>query len=180
MRRKIIGAVAGLALASIGTFALVAYVNTAEDRALAGERTSDVLVVADKVQAGTPAADLADHVTTERLPAKAMADGAVNDLGDLRGLVTAVDLVPGEQVIADRFVAREDLGSTDAPDGMLEVTVSLEPQRALGGMVVAGDTVGVIASFDPFQTGGGATEPNSTHLILHKVLVTRVQTSSPA
>ena len=42
----------------------------------------------------------------------------------------------------------------------------LEPQRAVGGRLVAGDEVGVFIS---------QTEPVTTHAVLHRVLVTQVQ-----
>ena len=38
MNRRIIGALVALVLAAMGTFILLAYVRTAEDRALAGEQ----------------------------------------------------------------------------------------------------------------------------------------------
>jgi pilus assembly protein CpaB len=52
----------------------------------------------------------------------------------------------------------------------LEVTISLEPARAMGGSLVPGDTVAVLSSFDP----GGTVQP-TTGVLLHKVLVTQVQ-----
>src|ERR671917_139673 len=64
----------------------------------------------------------------------------------------------------------------DIPEGLQEVTVPLEPARALGGRIAAGDTVGVFLSFDPFDIGNtGEKTANVTHLELHKVVVTRVQ-----
>src|SRR5690606_18758390 len=64
--------------------------------------------------------------------------------------------------------------------------VELEPQRALGGRVRAGDTVGVLLSFGETLKGalldaGGGTPVvasgvvPSSHLELHKVLVVEVQ-----
>jgi pilus assembly protein CpaB len=44
--------------------------------------------------------------------------------------------------------------------------VLLDPQRAVGGRLVAGDEVGVFVS---------QAEPVSTHAVLHRVLVTQVQ-----
>ena len=66
------------------------------------------------------------------------------------------------------------------------MTVSLEPERALGGQLRPGDTVAVLASFEPFDISGdlgvdgqrmpdGSQSPNTTHVILHKIAVTGVQ-----
>jgi pilus assembly protein CpaB len=181
MRRRFVAVIGAVTLALVGTFVLVAYVNAAEDRALAGERTVDVLVVAKAIDRGTPAEDIAGKVTTKQVPAKVRAKGAVADASSLGDTVAAVDLLPGEQVVRSRFVEAADLqavGAAGIPDGMQQVTVSLSADRAVGGKLAPGSTVGVTASFDDAsvaadgsQTSGGET----THMILHKVLVTNVQ-----
>jgi pilus assembly protein CpaB len=55
------------------------------------------------------------------------------------------------------------------PDGLQEISVLLEPQRAVGGRLVAGDTVGVFVSLT-FEDGTA-----TSHEVLHHVLVTQVQ-----
>ena len=182
MRRRVTGIVAALVLASLGTVLLVVYVQSARDEAVAGERMVDVLVVSDAIDKGTEVADVDGSVDTKQVPAKVRADGAVDDLGDLDDeLVAAVDLVPGEQFVATRFVTRQQAARGDVPEGLQEVTVPLDPARALGGRIAAGDTVGVFLSFDPFDIGNtGSKTANSTHLELHKVVVSRVQFDNSA
>ncbi len=206
MSRRVLGLIASVALAAAGTFVLLAYVNGADQRAAAGEEVVPVLIVAEHVDRGTAAADLGDLVKTTLVPAKVRADGAVADLADLGDGVAAVDLAAGEQLLAARFVSVNDLeteAKIEVPDGLLQVTVSLSPERAVGGRLRPGSTVGVLASFEPFDVNaaepGGAPEdqpveivletppdepsqpakqlrtPNSTHVVLHKVLVTNVQ-----
>lgn len=193
MNRRTLGAIASVVLAALGTLVLVAFVRGAEDRAMAGEALVPVLVVQDRIPAGTPAGELADRIRTERVPAKVRASDAVDDVATLQSRVAAIDLLPGEQVTGARFVTPDavHLGGVRAPQGMLEVTISLEPQRAVGGVIRPGGTVGVLASFEPFEISSegpvrleGLTvpkdgkSPNSTSLILHKVLVTRVQSDT--
>ncbi len=188
MNRKIVGIVAAVLLASVGTFSLVAWAKSADDRALAGERTVDVLVVQDEIAEGTRAEDLGERVAVEKVASKVKATGSVDDVTDLEGKVAAVNLMPGEQVLGVRFAEPDVLArqsDVEVPDGLQEVTISLEPQRAVGGNVRSGDTVGLVASFDPFDLYGpdGATvgkAGNETHMILHKVLVTRVQAAPMA
>jgi pilus assembly protein CpaB len=55
------------------------------------------------------------------------------------------------------------------PAGLQEVSVLLEPQRAIGGRLAAGDNVGVVISLT-FQDGRA-----TTHSVVHDVLVTQVQ-----
>jgi pilus assembly protein CpaB len=188
-----VGIVGAVILAGLGTYALVSYVDGAESRALEGETLTTVLIVDDPVPAGTPAEQLAAMVREEQVPQKVRAVDAVTDLSSSSGLVAAVDLVPGEQLVSTRLVLPGNVRSGAAvqvPAGLVEVTVDLTPSRALGGLVGPGDTVAVLASFE-VSAGGGAettgpdgsvTAPvagdvvaNTTHVIAHKVLVTAVQ-----
>jgi pilus assembly protein CpaB len=167
VRRRLLAATAALLLAATGAVVLLAYVRGADARALAGVRTVDVLVVDQPVPEGTPGEELADLVRTERLPAKAAVPGLVTDLDELAGRVATVDLQPGEQLLAPRFAAPEDLtvpGTVAPPEGAAEVSILLEPQRAVGGRLAAGDTVGVHLSLD-----------GQTDVVLSRVLVTQVQ-----
>lgn len=188
MRRKVIGALLALLLATAGTLTLLVYVRTAEERALAGERAVDVYVVAEPIARGTSADRLGDLVALTKVPAKVVPAGTVDRLDLLEGKVAGVDLVPGEQLLQSRFITPEELVAQTAveiPEGLHQVTVALDPERALGGEVKPGDTVAVLASFDPFELQEAGVEveegesgpktPNSTHIILHKVLVTNVQ-----
>jgi pilus assembly protein CpaB len=168
VRRRILATVVALLLAATGTVVLIAYVDAADSRALAGVRTVDVLVVAEPIAAGTPGAEVADLVTTRTLPATAAVTGRVTDLSSIDGMVATVDLQPGEQLLAGRFAGPDTLaapGTVAVPDGDQEVSVLLEPARAVGGRLAAGDRVGVLISLDP----------PSTHAVLHRVLVTQVQ-----
>jgi pilus assembly protein CpaB len=172
MKRSIIGVVAAVMLAAVGTLVLVGFVRGAEDRALAGQETAEVLVVSEHVERGTASEDLTASVSTERVPAKVRAEGSVVSLDDLEGQVAAIDLVAGEQLVAGRFTTVQELQSEsdiEIPEGLQEVTISLEPQRAVGGQLIPGDTVGFFASFSPDVL------PYNSKLILHKLLVTNIQ-----
>lgn len=174
MRGRVIGVVVALVLAAVGTVALVAFVRGAEDRALEGEELVPVLVVTDRVAAGTEADVMSSAVKEEQVPKKVVTAGAVGDLGSLQGLVASVDLVPGEQVTTARFVTPEvfspSRGGVEVPAGLLEMTMALDASQTVGGVLKPGDTVAIVASISDPVSG----EP-VTHLILHKVLVTNVQ-----
>jgi pilus assembly protein CpaB len=168
MRRRLLAAFAAVLLLVVGTVVLLAYVRGADARALAGTRTVEVLVVDELIPEGTPATDVGALVRTEVLPAKAALAGRVTDLSTLGGQVSTVDLQPGEQLLASRFQRPGDLqtpGTVGVPAGLQEVSVLVEPQRAVGGRLAAGDTVGVLVSLPDART----------HAVLHGVLVTQVQ-----
>jgi pilus assembly protein CpaB len=172
MRRRLLAAFAALVLLFAGTVVLLAYVRGADARALAGVRTTEVLVADQVIPEGTPADQLAALVRTEIMPRKAAVDGRVTDLDELTGLVATVDVQPGEQLLQSRFGkadAAGEEGTVPVPAGLQEVTVLLEPQRAVGGRLVAGDTVGVVVSI------GNGKETGETHAVIHQVLVTQIQ-----
>ena len=107
-----------------------------------------------------------------------------------------IDLQPGDQLVEARLAQKT---VSAAPADKVQISVELEPERAVGGMLKAGDTVGVYLSFDPFDlddAGQASTSndaaaspdgttpatpatpkksPNMTHLEFQKVLVTGVQ-----
>ncbi len=172
MRRRLLAAIAALVLLVAGTFVLLAYVRGADARALAGARTVEVLVAAEAIPEGTPGSELAGLVRTELLPAKAALEGRITDLSSLADQVATVDLQVGEQLLTSRFARADALaapGTVAVPDGLQEVSVLLEPQRVVGGRLVAGDTVGVyLSQVLPDGTG-------QTSAVLHRVLVTQVQ-----
>jgi pilus assembly protein CpaB len=192
VKKKRLSLIGAIVLVALGTVALVKYVSTAEDRALAGEELVDVLVLDSGVPAGTSAEELQQFLRVEAVPLKVQAAGALATLSEADGMVTAVDLVEGEQLTASRLVEATEFnalqarvgrggGSVSVPDGLLEITIPLDPIRAVGGTVRPGDLVGLIASFSDYQ--GGAVGANGESVaasqvsgfLLHKLLVTNVQ-----
>lgn len=201
--RKWLGVVLSIVLAVLGTFVLIRYVQSAEDRALADQETVEVLVVSDTIPEGATLEEVALNVSTKRIPVAAQALGSVSDLSQIQGEVTAVDLVPGEQIVSSRFTTLAVLEASkeiEVPADLLQVTLSLSPERAVGGGLEPGDIVAYVASFDPFELSGAVPgeedpqtvqvvvqndqtptdaappkTPNTTHIILHKLLVTNVQ-----
>jgi pilus assembly protein CpaB len=170
--RRLLAALAALLLLVVGSVVLLAYVHGADARALAGAHPVQVLVADQRIPEGTSGDALDGMVRTEIVPAKTALAGRVVNLASLSGRVSTVDLQPGEQLLFSRFTRPGDLqapGTVDVPTGLQEVSVLLEPQRAAGGRLTAGDTVGVYLS-QVLQDGTGQTSA-----VLHRVLVTQVQ-----
>ena len=176
-RRRVLGIVVAVVLAVFGTLALVAYVNGAEDRALAGERVVDVYVVTQPIAAGTSSDELVGKVKREQVPAKVQASGSVRKLGDIDGTVAAVDLVAGEQLLRARFAdptqaaSQRSVGGSRIPAGWFQTTVQLDPAQALGGRVKAGQRITVVASV---SSGVSVNGPQSA-VVARDALVTNVQ-----
>lgn len=189
MKSRLLGGIAALLLAIIGTVLLVVYVQGADNRAAQGLDPINVLVVKESIPAGTKAENLKDRVQVEALPRAAVPDGYVEHLNDHKGKITSVNLEAGEQMLASRLVDPRELqpGTVPVPEGFEEVTLLLEPERLLGGRLEAGDKVTVFSSFN--SEDGMPADANvpaeirgwkqSTGLLFHDVLVTAVQKAAP-
>lgn len=189
MKARLLGGIAALLLAVIGTVLLVTYVQGADKRAQQGLDPINVLVAKERIPAGTKAEDMQAKVKVETLPQSAVAPGTLSALSDQEGKVTAADLQPGEQLLGVKLVSPKDLapGTVPVPEGLQEATFVLSPERILGGRIEAGDTVTVFASFKlDDAVPSGANLPagltgwkDFTELLYHDVLVTAVQQAAP-
>jgi pilus assembly protein CpaB len=205
-KRRIVGILAAMVLATIGTVALVGYVQSAKDKAVADERMVGVYVVDELVPKGAAAETIKASVSIEQIPARLAQPGAIADLKDVGANVAAADLQPGDQLLAARLVPQDEV-AVEVTD-KVQVSAMLTPERAVGGSLKKGDLVGVYLSFDPFEYDEAgqdsetvdaieavepaqssaptdtATEeedkqtPNLTRLEFQHVLVTNVQTTN--
>ena len=201
MRRRIIALVAALLLAGVGTFVLIGFVQGAEDRATAGQELVSVYVVQSEIPQGTLGQDVQAYIGVEERPVETRPSNAVTDPASLDGLAANADIYPGELLVADRWVVpaeaeiRNDdipIRRVEVPEGHLEIPVRLASEQALGGIIDAGDTVAIIASFDAYEPDdgeivtidddlvalpgvGNANAEQATHIIIHNALVVEVQ-----
>src|SRR5919205_909812 len=176
MKTRLLGGIAALLVAIIGTVLLVNYVQNADKRAMEGTETESVYVVEKTISAGTGIDKAAGAVVRKDIPKAAVAAGAVTDLNQVGQKVAAVDLMPGEQLLATRMVDADSIlgpSRVQVPTGMQEITLKLPIERVVGGTLTAGDTVGVFLSVD---SSGGTS--GGTQLTFHKVLVTAAQFSN--
>lgn len=177
MKSRLLAGIAALVLAIVGALLVVSYAQGADTRAVQGLDPLAVLVVKKAVPAGTPVEALKTFVASEEIPGKAVTKSALTNLDGHAGKVTAVELLPGEQLVAERLIAPEELktsGAVEVPKGLQEVSFQLEPQRVVGGRIAPGDRVGI---FINLKDGGLEAKPEkqTTQLSIHKVLVTAVQ-----
>ncbi|WP_426225612.1 Flp pilus assembly protein CpaB [Pseudarthrobacter sp. DSP2-3-2b1] len=177
MKSRLLAGVVAVLLAIVGAVIVVSYAQGADQRAVSGLDPVGVLVVSKAVPAGSSVDTLRTAVAVQQLPGTAVAKTALNTLDGATGKVTAADLVPGEQLLAERLVSPEELktsGSVPVPAGLQEVTFQLEPQRVVGGRLAPGDNVGIFISM---ATGGieAKADKETVQLSIHKALVTAVQ-----
>jgi len=177
VKSRLIAGVAAVVVAIVGILLIFSYAQSADNRAIQKLEPVKVLVVQKPVPAGTSAEALTKLVSVEELPRTGVPGSALGSLTDQAGKVTATDLVPGEQLVAERLIDPASLdvpGSVPVPKGLQEVTFALDPQRLVGGRIVAGDTVGLFVTFTGADVKD-STLPSTTGRVLHKVLVTSLQ-----
>jgi pilus assembly protein CpaB len=167
MARRILLFLVALLMALVGTGAVFVYVDRVDARAAEQQQAVDVLVAGKVVPQGTTLASaVADGlVVTEKLPANALPDGYLAEVGDAGALVAAGDMFPGEPVLRARLT-REVVGqsSLSIPAGKLAVTVHLEDPQRVAGFVVPGSEIAVFETFNVFKEGPKGRTPSGDRI----------------
>ena len=172
MARRALIILIALALAVAGTWIILTWVNSAEDRAIeeAGVEVVEALVATQRIAQGTRADQLSigTQVEVTEILARSQVPGAVVDLADLSGLVAEQDILPGEQLTTQRWVEpaalqAEIFPEIEVPDGYLEVSFSFNDVQFVGGKPQPGDYVAYISIFDPFTISPNVIEPGAVN-----------------
>jgi pilus assembly protein CpaB len=192
MKRRALTIALAVLLAVLGTGGVLAYVNHANARALAGQQAVTVLIASKLIPAGTSAADAQAQglLTTERLPAASVpADALTSVTSDINALVTDAAVQPGQLLLRPMLVASvQDTNgfSVPVPHGMFAVSIQFCVPEAVAGHVHPGSQVAV---FETTVGGGGnfsgqagcsgshaftAGQSLTTRLVLPKVKVLAV------
>jgi pilus assembly protein CpaB len=190
VQKKLIGIVGALLLALVGTFLVLNNSGGGGEEALTREQVP-MLVAGQSLTAGTTVDKL---LSTEGMVHVAMVNiedknpdalSAVADLNDYKGLVVSEDVEPNGALLTTTFVDRSRLaigaGGVEVPADMLQISFSLEPQRALGGSLRAGDRIAVVGSFGVIDESTPDTKTvELTHIVVQKALVANVQLANLA
>lgn len=165
MNTRVVAVIAAGVLALLGVVLLVTWAQGAQERAFEGAELTEVVRVTEPVPSGSDADDLTASTETVQLPTVSVPEGAVTDLGEVTGLITTADLQPGEVLLAARLSepGADDAESGGLPEGLQEVSVTLDTARIVGGALAVGDTVGVFASYN---------SPDETAVVNNEILVT--------
>lgn len=165
--KRVVAAIVAVAVAAAAIILTMIYVSKADERAMAGLDPVDVVVVTQPIPAGGIPVP-GTNVEVAQLPAAAIPAGAVTDPTVLSGQVARVDLVVGEALVESRIGDPNSVqvDEVPVPNTLAQVQLPLTAERALGGLLNAGDTVGVVISYsDPERT---------TTTVLHGVLVSKL------
>jgi pilus assembly protein CpaB len=194
MKRRGLTIALAVLLAILGTAGVLAYVDHANARALAGQRAVSVLVAKSLIPAGTTAASaqVQGLLTTEQLPAASVPADALGAVtSDVSALVTDAAVQPGQLLLRPMFVtAAQTTNGLAVPVGMFAVAIQFCVPEAVAGNLQPGSKVAV---FDTTVSGGSgltaqaacsgthqlvAGQTTSTRLVLPKVTVLSVGQAS--
>ena len=194
MNRRLLMIALAVMLALAGTGAVFAYVKQANNRALAGTKAAQVIVVQKPIAAGMAVSDVLSggYLQTENVPATSSPSDALPTIGSSMGtLVATSDLQPGQIVLRQNFGTLVPTTSGLAiPDGMMALSFSVTTPGDVAGYV---QPKSQIAIFDTFKlvskTGGpigasttgssGADADQATKILLPRVQVLAVSAAAP-
>jgi pilus assembly protein CpaB len=116
----------------------------------------------------------------------ALADGAITDADQLKGLVARNDVYPGEQLTTNQFQRSDTTNvAVKLKADQRAVGFPVDPASGLIGQLQAGDHVDVIATFDVLPIGknglpltGGQAIPLTRTIVSDALVLTAPQPSS--
>lgn len=163
--------------AGIGTVLLVAGVRANDDGTAPGT-TRAVVVLRENLAVGDTVNEIRSRVEVDEIPEDLVHPRALRSLedldrADLADLVAGVEMFTGEQLLRDRLVPAVSLTRVEVPRGLQELTLALEPERALGATLRPGDLVGVAVSIS-----GDDLEVGTSRIVAHGLVVTAVAAGS--
>ena len=157
MTRRILTIVLAIALAVIGTGAVLIYAKGADKRAIDRLKAVSVLVATQRIPAGTSAGTALTNgmLSKEKLPASSVPSDAVKSLTpDLKPLVMSSSVAAGELLLRPALVtAVASTSGVAIPSGMMAVTIAMCVPEAVARYVYPGSEVAV---FDTVLKSGSA------------------------
>jgi|CXWL01.1.fsa_nt_gi pilus assembly protein CpaB len=140
----------------------------------------DVVVASREIPAGTKVTG--DMLEVATLSGNAIVEGALTETTGLEGLVVRQTLARGEQFtpakVGQGLAAGDRTLSAVVPAGLRAIALEVNESSIVGGLVVAGDRVDVIAIFNDQNDGG--LGPNAQTLLQDVEVLAVGQTAQQA
>jgi pilus assembly protein CpaB len=156
MTRRIVAVLISIVLAVLGTTAVLLYVRSADNRALAGKEARTVLVADRQIPAGTTGRALrADGYLREvRMPAETVPADALAQLAtDLDALVLTAAVQRGQLLLRPMFGAATSRGGGLAvPAGRIAITARVKASAFGPGSVQPGAKVAIFYTYTPVSS----------------------------
>lgn len=158
MQSRVLAILIAVVLALVATAAMVVYVNGADRRALADQQPVYVWVATKPIPVGTSGEDALNNEMIDRVPvpSRAALKGRVLSPDQLKNRSAAVNIVPDEQLLLERWVGAEDVPGRrllQIREGHQAVSIGVDVVRQVAGFVTPGDHVNVIATMPIGESG---------------------------
>jgi len=185
-RRRILLIIAAV-IAALGTLLVFLYVRSADARAQDSVDAVQVLTASQAIAAGESYDDaLASGKIVPKGVARSQLLANVQTSPDaLKGTVALQNLLPGEQIVADKFGANaaEAASPLGIPQNKMAISVNLTDPDRVAGFVNPGSEVAIFVtntseSADTAE-GTGGTVGARTRLLLQRVVVLGVGSTTP-
>ncbi|MCA1674363.1 MAG: Flp pilus assembly protein CpaB [Actinobacteria bacterium] len=144
-------AIGALVAALLAAFANYAYLNSVQDRAYEDAERLKVFVVSKDIAKGLPGEQALqeEFVKSDEIPREFRPGTAITDVTTIRGKVALNNLSAGQVVVDGMFVdpkVAQITFSQRIPAGKVAVTVSVGVLEGVGGLLVPGDKVNILAN----------------------------------
>ena len=154
MRSRGLVVAIAVVLAVAAAAAVILYTQGVKEQARSGGELTSVIVATQEIPANQSLDPLVDQgIFTEiQLPADALVEGAVTDVGELRGVTTTTPILANEQISTSRLSSAErPLNLTGVSKGHVGVAIELDAPQGGVGNIQPGDSVQVFATYQGVQ-----------------------------
>lgn len=155
MARRIIPVLISIVLAALGTGAVLLYLRSADDRALAGKQARTVLVADKHIPAGTSGKALRTkgYLREVRMPVETLPEDALEQVsGSFDALVTTAPVQRGQLMLRAMFGTAVANGSGLAiPDGQMAITARVKSAVFGPASLRAGARVAIFYTYTPMD-----------------------------
>ncbi|MGC1212399.1 MAG: RcpC/CpaB family pilus assembly protein [Micromonospora sp.] len=155
MARRIIPVLISVVLAALGTGAVLLYLRSADDRAVAGKQARTVLVADKHIPAGTSGKALRTkgYLREVRMPVETLPEDALEQVnGSLDALVTTAPVQRGQLMLRAMFGSAVAGGSGLAiPDGQMAITARVKSTVFGPASLRAGARVAIFYTYTPMD-----------------------------
>lgn len=178
-RRTVLLVVAAL-IAALGTSLVFLYVRGVDARADEQYEAVKVLTAVKLIETGETLDEAkADGKIAETSVARGQVlSGVLTDTVDMGEQVALTNVYPGEQIISSKFGSAGDQDVLTIPDAKMAMSVELTDPARVAGFVNPGADVAVYMSTEPDTTDPENVMPAFTRLLLPRVQVIGVGTTT--
>jgi pilus assembly protein CpaB len=151
MQSRVLAVLIAVVLALVATAAMIVYVNGADNRALSDQQPVYVLRAKKPIPAGTSGEDAqnGDMIERVQVASDSAVQGRIRSPEQLKNRYAEVNIVPGEQLLLERWVGAEDVGGRrllQIPEDHQAVSIGVDLIRQVAGFVTPGDKVSMVVT----------------------------------